>query len=536
MDDEDVAREGAESVEVEPADDRALAESLRGGWFASGPSPGHFLTRTVLLRGLGLIYFVAFLTAAFQGRGLIGDHGILPVRWALSEYRQELGSSAYFKLPTLFWLGFSDGALVAVAWTGALLSLVVLAGFANAPIMGLLWFLYLSIDHVGQVFWGYGWELLTLEFGFLAIFLAPPLELRPLARSAPPLIGIWLVRWLAFRVMFGAGLIKIRGDACWSDLTCLVFHYETQPNPNPLSWWFHHAPRWFHTGGTLFNHLVELIAPFGIFGPRKVRYVSGALFVAFQVILILSGNLSFLNWLTLIVCLSCFDDAVFERLVPRRLRARLAERLRQAREQAHESKLRRRILVALAIVVALLSLNPVVNMLSPRQAMNASFDPFHLVNTYGAFGSVSRERFEVVLEGTRDAMPDDSAHWVEYEFHCKPGDPKRRPCWVSPYHYRIDWQMWFAGLGTYRSEPWILRFIYQLLEGEHAVEGLLAKNPFDDSPPRFIRARYYRYRFTDDRRQGYWQRELVDEYLPPLSLDDPRLLDTLNRLGWLRPD
>ena len=518
------------------ADDRQLLERLKVGWFGAGPVSSYWLTRFFILRGLGLIYFVAFFSIIRQAPGLIGSHGILPARWFLNEVHADYGSLSFWKIPTLFWFGVSDRALLGFGWLGVALSVALLAGVANAPLCAALWFLYLSFVHVGQVFWGYGWELLLLELGFLAIFLSPALSPRPLPRSPPPVVVIWLMRWLAFRLMFGAGLIKLRGDPCWTDLTCMYFHYETQPNPNPLSFWFHHFPPFVHRAAVLFNHFVELIAPWGVFGPRRVRHVAGGFLVVFQVILILSGNLSFLNWLTIVVCLSCFDDSLFERLFPRRLRARIRERLHRAGEAAEETQARLWVVRALAVIVALLSLNPLVNMLSPRQAMNASFDPFSLVNTYGAFGSVSRERYEVVLEGTSDDPQDPNARWLEYEFFCKPGDPRRRPCWISPYHYRLDWQMWFAGLGTYRQQPWILRLIYKLLEGDDAVEALLAKDPFPARPPRAIRAGYYRYRFSDDLSRGYWQRERVDEYLPALSLDDPRLLDTLDRLGWLKPE
>jgi len=227
---------------------------------------------------------------------------------------------------------------------------------------------------------------------------------------------------------------------------------------------------------------------------------------------------------------SCFDDGLLQRLVPQGLRERLASRVAGATER----KPRALVGYALALVVAFLSVNPVLNMLSPGQVMNTSFDPFDLVNTYGAFGSIGRERYEIVLEGTVAASPDESAEWQEYDFVCKPGDPKRRPCWISPYHHRLDWQMWFAAMPGAGTEPFLVHLVAKLLEGDAGARGLLARDPFGEAPPRFVRARYYRYRFTrpGDPSGAWWTRELVGEYLPPLSREDPRLEEYLRAQGW----
>jgi Lipase maturation factor len=499
-------------------------------WF--GQRNTYFLTRFVVLRGLGLVYFVAFLILVLQLRPLIGSEGLMPAQRFLERATQALGSSSagFWRLPSVFWLGASDGALLALAWLGLGLSALLLAGFANSIVLGLLWALYLSFVHVGQTFWGYGWELLLCETGFLAIFMAPALALRPFAGSAPSVLSIVLLRWLCFRVMFGAGLIKVRGDPCWLDLTCLVHHYETQPNPNPLSLYLHHMPRWFHQAGVLFNHLVEIVAPFGVFGPRRVRHLAGSAIVVFQLMLIVSGNLAFLNWLTIVVALACFDDGLLQRLIPARFRGRF---LVVPSAPPPESRARRVVTWSLCVAIAILSLNPIVNLLSPRQAMNRSFDPFQLVNTYGAFGSVSRERHEVVLEGTLDRELRSDTTFVEYEFPCKPGDPMRRPCLVSPYHYRLDWQMWFLALGSVEREPWVLNLVYKLLRGDPGIKALLAKDPFPDRPPRFVRARYYRYRFAAPGERGYWRRELVGEFLQPVSLADSEFQGYLQYYGFV---
>jgi hypothetical protein len=487
----------------------------------------YWLTRFLFLRLMGLIYVVAFLIIVNQWSPLLGSHGLLPAREVLDGLGETHGRGllAFLRLPTLFMFDPSDTAFRVGGYVGLALSLCLLCGLANVPMLFALWLLYLSYVHAGRTFYGYGWEILLLEAGFLAIFLAPTLRAGPFARRTPPSpIVIALLRWLIFRVMFGAGLIKLRGDPCWRDLTCMVFHYETQPIPNPLSWYLHHLPLWFHRLEVVFNHVVELIAPFFVFGPRGARHVAGAFIVAFQVLLIVSGNLSFLNWLTIAVAVSCFDDGLLAGRLPARVRAWVETRT----AGVEETKARALAVYALALVVGLLSINPVVNLLSPRQVMNTSFDPFELVNTYGAFGSIGRERFEIVLEGTDDAEPD-GARWTEYEFKCKPGDPMRRPCVVSPYHYHLDWQMWFAAMPGAGTPRWLVQLVAKLLAGDGAVRALLAPGAFDDRPPRWIRGRLYRYQLTAPGERAWWRRTFVAEYRPPLSTTSPALREYLDQ-------
>ena len=496
-------------------------------------APSYWLTRFAILRLLGLVYAVAFLVIVNQWQPLLGSDGLLPAASFLDAVADARGHgfATFLKLPTFFWLTRSDTAFQIAGYVGLGLSLVVLLGFANVPILVALWAIYMSFVHAGQIFYGYGWETLLLETGFLAIFLAPLWRLGPFPRASPPSgVVIVLLRWLIFRVMLGAGLIKLRGDPCWRDLTCLVFHYETQPNPNPLSWWLHQLPPWFHKAEVLFNHLVELVAPFFVFGPRRARHVAGGLIVLFQVLLILSGNLSFLNWLTIVPALACFDDGLLGQFLPIRWREGLAERL----AGAEETKARGLACYALAAVVALLSVNPVTNMLSPRQLMNTSFDPFDLVNTYGAFGSVGRERYEIVLEGTGDDPKDPGARWLEYDFACKPGRTNRRSCWISPYHHRLDWQMWFLAMPGAPTDSWFVHLVAKLLEGDARARGLLARGPFEDRPPRGIRALYYRYQMTHfgEPTQDVWKRTLEGEYLPALTRDDPSLQEYVRVRGW----
>ena len=281
----------------------------------------YWLTRFVILRLLGGVYAVAFLVATQQLVPLVGERGLTPASIFLDRVRAHFGStiSAFTAVPSIFWLNSSDWALMFVSWTGLILALLVAIGYANGVLLAVLWALYLSIVHIGQDWYGYGWEIQLTETGFLAIFLCPLLDGRPFPRHPPPMAIIWLFRWLTFRIMFGAGLIKIRGDSAWRDLTALNYHFETQPIPNPLSRWFHFLPREVLKAGVIFNHLAELIAPWFVFWPALARRVAGGIILLFQLTLIAGGNLSFLNWLTIVPALACFDDAVWEKFLPRRL-------------------------------------------------------------------------------------------------------------------------------------------------------------------------------------------------------------------------
>ncbi|HZN03261.1 MAG TPA: lipase maturation factor family protein, partial [Candidatus Polarisedimenticolia bacterium] len=459
-----------------------------------------------------------------------------------------------------------DGALLSAAWIGVALSLVVLCGYANALILAALWALYFSFVSIGQDWYGYGWEIQLLETGAVAILLCPLLDGRPFPRRPPPFAAILLLRWLAFRIYLGAGLIKIRGDACWRDLTCLVHHYETQPIPNPVSRFYHFMPLWFHKGGVLYNHLIELAAPWFLFGPRLLRLTAGSLMVAFQVILMTSGNLSFLNYLTIVPCLAAFDDAFLRRLLPRVVTrsadAAAAAHAAAATTVAHDAaaaatagpapeaigappqaallkpsgagRAHEAIAWAYAALVAVLSLGPVGNMLSSRQIMNTSFDRLHLVNTYGAFGSVGEVRREIVFEGTADDAVTAATVWKEYDFWCKPGTPTRRPCLIAPFQPRLDWQIWFAAMSGPERYPWTLHLVAKLLRNDAGALSLLSTNPFPDRPPRFIRAAYYRYQFAPPGEPdgAWWRRTYLGEWLPPLALEDPRLIRFLQAYGW----
>ncbi|MCB1275094.1 lipase maturation factor family protein [Prosthecobacter sp.] len=492
------------------------------------------LTRFMLLRFTGLVYFVAFLSAAQQFIPLIGHDGLLPADLYVDRVLHDRSPwTVFWQAPSVFWFNASDAMIQAVTWTGTVLSLLVLIGFANGLMLIVMWALYLSLIPIGQEWLGYGWDIQILETGFLGIMLSPLLDPRPFPKRAPPVVIVWLYRWLIFRIMLGAGLIKLRGDSCWRDLTALYYHYETQPVPNPLSRWLHFMPHWFQKAGVLWNHFVELVVPwFGFYG-RHARHIAGVLMASFMAILIFSGNLSFLNWLTIIPCLACFDDTFWKKILPRFLVARAD---RSAAAGAHASTTHQFASFAYALLVVWLSIEPVRNLISSRQAMNTSFDVLHLVNTYGAFGSIDRERFELIYEGTADLAPDMLSDWREYEFKVKPGDPKRRPAIITPYHYRLDWAAWYPWTQAGGRNAWVPHFIWNLLHNDPGTLSLLAKNPFPDKPPRWIRVMVYRYKFAppDNPDGAWWTRELIGTHIKPLSVESENLKTIVRQEGWLR--
>ena len=482
-----------------------------------------WLTRLVLQRALAAILLLAFLNAANQFKPLLGDHGLLPVRLFTK-------SVPFRESPSLFFFAANDTAFSMAAWLGVALACMALAGIADRfstwlsmAVWAALWVLYISFVNVGQTFYAFGWESILLEACFYTVFLGS-------RNTTPQTIGIWLMRWLLFRVMFGAGLIKMRGDPCWRDLTCLDYHYETQPMPNALSWFFHWGPAWTHHGGVLFNHFSELVVPFAYFLPQPISAIAGLITIAFQALIFAGGNLSWLNALTMVLAVSTLDDGFLSRLLPI-----------HAPAATHAPALAHRIaVIGVGVLVAFLSIEPIRNMLSPRQVMNTVYNRFHLVGTYGAFGSITRPRYEVIVEGTDDAAPGAATKWREYEFKGKPGSLGQMPPQIAPYHLRLDWLMWFAALSSYRQHPWFVNLMAKLLEGDRAILGLLRSNPFPDRPPLQVRALLYEYHFTTPAERAasaqWWKREPVSVYLPPVSLATPGFRQLLEEQGWMEDD
>lgn len=463
------------------------------------------LTRLALQRGLGAIYFVAFLNVVLQFRPLLGERGLLPVPAFLERVR-------FREAPSLFHLRYSDRLAAVVGWSGLVLSALAVTGLSEGgplwlsiAVWSALYVLYLSVVNVGQTFYGFGWESMLLEAGFFAIFLGP-------TSMAPSLVPVLALRWMLFRVELGAGLIKLRGDRCWRDLTALYYHHETQPMPNPLSAHFHHLPMPFQRASVAFSHFIQLVVPFGLLGPTPVAAAAGSLLIAHQLLLIVSGNYAWLNWLTVVLAFSAFGvPDMHSALAPRPMLFEWT-------------------LYALAAATLLLSIEPTLNLFSKQQAMNATYNSLHLVGSYGAFGSVTRERYEIVLEATLDETLSFDTQWREYEFKGKPGPPQRWPRQWAPYHLRLDWLMWFLplrsvvsrhGVSTRGYPVWFMRLVRRLLRVDAPTLALLKSAPFGKQSPSYVRALFYRYQMATARERAeggqYWKRSYIGEYLEPLS-------------------
>ncbi|MGV0741519.1 lipase maturation factor family protein [Mycolicibacterium sp. XJ870] len=471
-------------------------------WFTA---PEYWLARQVLQRGTAAIYLIAFVAAARQFRALLGERGLLPIP-------RFLARNSFRSAPSIFHFHYSDRFFAAVCWLGIAVSAALVAGVGDlVPLWTamlawlLIWVLYLSIVNVGQAWYSFGWESLLLEAGFLAIFLGND-------RVAPPVLVLWLARWLLFRVEFGAGMIKLRGDRCWRDLTCLYYHHETQPMPGPLSWFFHHLPKPLHRVEVAGNHFAQLIVPFALFAPQPVASIAGGIVIVTQLWLVASGNFAWLNWITIIVAFSAISDSALATILP----------VPAAPAFSEPPLWFLAAVIAFTAMVVCMSFWPLRNLVSKRQRMNMSYNSYHLVGSYGAFGSVGRTRDEVVIEGTSDDELTDHTEWKEYEFKGKPGDVRRRPRQFAPYHLRLDWLMWFAAISPAYAQQWLRTFVERLLDGDRTTLKLLRHNPFPDDPPRYLRARLYRYRFSTwqelRREHVWWKRTLLGDYLPPMAL------------------
>ena len=474
--------------------------------FGSRIEPARFeAAQWLFLRALAVVYAFAFASLALQVHGLLGEHGIAPVVQFLARLEQTGSALRFLAAPAIFWLGADDNTLVAVCFAGVILSaLLLLTGFVRRKferfILILLFVFYLSFVSVGQDFLTFQWDALLLETGFLAIFLDGN-------RIVP-----WLYRWLVFRLFFLSGAAKLLSeDPNWRNFSALSYHWHTQPLPTVIAWYADKLPagaQHFATAATLG---IELALPFLIFSPRKLRITAAWWLLGFQAIIFATGNYTFFNLLTMALCLFLFDDRALLRFVPEQNRESLA---------AHSSgALPAR---AVAAVVLFLGLAHLLQTFTGRVPgpVNAALRytaPLHIVNSYGLFAVMTTERNEIILEGS-----NDGEMWVPYEFPFKPGDPARAPRWAAPYQPRLDWQMWFAALGAYQSNPWFVNFAVRLLQGSQEVASLLAYNPFPSQPPAYIRATLYEYKFSDEKTRAstgaWWTRERKGLYLPAVSL------------------
>ena len=476
-------------------------------WGRRHEPPRHDLVAFLFLRLFGLIYLAAFVSFGVQALGLIGSRGILPLAEFTDAVASRVGPERFFRMPMVFWLSASDGAIEAVCWTGAALSLLLVLNLVPRASLFLLYALYLSLFYAGQTFMAYQWDIFLLETGFIALLLS--------FATAP---GIWLLRWLLFRFMFMSGVVKLAsGDPNWWNLSALSYHFLTQPLPTSVAWYAARMPAGVlevATGATFF---VELVLPFLFFCPRRLRFFAAFGTLLLEGCIFITGNYNWFNLQTMVLCLPLFDDAAVERLVPRRVSGWLAAR-------AEKREPRRPVAIAVNALALLTVFCSVVQLDerfggNPPAAVRAVDDvlgPLHIVGGYGLFAVMTTARHEIVLEGSMDG-----ADWREYEFPYKPGDVRRAPRWNIPHQPRLDWQMWFAALDDPRRLRWFPRFLERVLQNEPSVMALLEKNPFPDTPPVFVRARFYDYTFAggEEKAAGvWWDRRLLGLYFPASRL------------------
>jgi predicted DCC family thiol-disulfide oxidoreductase YuxK len=477
-------------------------------WGADHDPPRFDLVGWLFLRAIGLIYLSAFISFGVQALGLIGSNGIQPLSEFLDAARSQLGPERYWLLPTVFWLDASNFAIQIICWAGAILSLALVCDIFPAFCLFLLYAMYLSLFYGGQIFMGYQWDTLLLESGALALVLS--IATRP---------GIWLLRWFLFRFMFLSGAAKLlSGDRTWHNLSALSYYFQTEPLPTPLAWYAHHFSPTFLTACTAATLVIEIGLPFLIFFPRRLRFVAAYGISFLEVLIILTGNYTFFNLLTITLCLVVFDDAALRTALPQSLSAFVE---RHAKE-VHPGE------AGMFIVAAFALLTVFVGLVQLRMAFGSGVSdramwvanaiaPLRVVNTYGLFAVMTTTRPEIIVEGS-----DDAVHWSEYGFKYKPGDVMRAPRLNIPHQPRLDWQMWFAALGSATENPWFTRFLERLLENSPDVIALMATNPFPRRPPRYVRALVYDYRFSspEEKKQtgAWWIRQPRGIYFPPIGL------------------
>ncbi len=464
------------------------------------------LARFLFLRFLGAILLAAFVSLAVQILGLVGHQGLLPAASYLAAAHQGWGASAYWRLPTLFWLNASDTALLGAAILGAVCGALVLVNVFVRPALALAFALYLSLVYAGQIFTNYQWDQLLLETDFLAIFLT----------AGSPIL-IFLFRFLAFRFLFLAGATKLlSGDQSWQKLTALDTHFWTQPLPAPFAWPASLLPEPMLHAGTAAALILEVILAFMIFLPRRPRMAFAWGIIVFQLMIIATGSFNFFNLLTMLLCLVLFDDQALRSVTPARLLAFVD------RHRSHPGRVATRFAVLIALVAVPVGLDRLYQPFAHKHlpivgALTEAIAPFQIVNPYGLFITTTTTRPEIVIQGS-----DDGHAWRDYIMRYYPGPLARAPSWNIPHQPRLDWQMWFAAYGSAGENPWFISLMRALLEGRAQVLALLGPNPFPAHPPHYLRATLYDYRFAPPALwpHQWWTRREAGLYFPQVTLAD----------------
>lgn len=474
----------------------------------------YVLTRWVLLRSLGAVYLIAFVSLWVQVKGLIGSQGILPAPQFLDFVRHYAGVERYRVVPTVFWIASSDAALKLVCAAGTVAACLLILNVAPVVCLIVLWILYLSLVSVGQDFLSFQWDVLLLEAGLLAILVAPGglLPGRAVQAAVSPLIWV-LLWWLVFRLSFQSGIVKWTwGDPVWRDLTALDYHFYTQPLPTWTAWYAQRLPELMKKSMVVTTYVLEIAAPLLIFGPRSLRLVACGAIVLMQLSIFATGNYTFFNLLTIVLALVLIDDQIWVHVLP----DRVVHSLEVVAPAQPGVALAIRVLCT--VVVLFVSSVKFWQGLTPRAEFSPALrrlvawaEPLRSINSYGLFRVMTTSRHEIIIEGSSDGVT-----WKPYVFRYKPGDVGRRPRFVEPHQPRLDWQMWFAALSRPELVPWFQAFELRLLEGDRDVLRLLETNPFPAGPPRYLRAQLYDYRFTTpaERREtgAWWARTPIGEY------------------------
>ena len=482
--------------------------------------PRYLAARRVFASALGAVFLVAFWSWGSQVRGLVGEHGIMPVGEQLTMMRN--AGYTFWHAPSLSWLAQGDSLLLAQCWLGALLAIAMCAGFFPGACALACWALHLSLMSVGGSFAVFQWDDLLIETSLLAA-LWLPWRARPdwAAESHAQKIGRWLLWWLFVRLMIESGAVKLTwNDSTWLDCSALDYHFETQPLPLWTAWYAHQAPRWMLRAACWITCFIETATPALLLAPARWRFLrQGAVWmqVLLQLGILTTGNYTYFNWLTLALCVPFLDDS-FRGF--RRLRL-------QPNDPPHDPPRRHwRTLVPACTLVPAYTL-ALASVLCSFDGLTSAFSgtarrpwlqPLRSFNDYGLFRTMTLTRPEFILEGS-----DDSTNWREYEFPYKAGDVNRRPELVAPFQPRLDWQMWFAAFVPERFGYLLDRLQRRILQGEPAVLALLEKNPFPSAPPRHVRLVLYEYRFTrsDESTAAWWKRERKGA-TKPVSLENFR--------------